>query len=253
MKRLVRLATVLVTFLIIYVLVVWIAADREKPVSFDKLHAQWTGESSVSNEPAIEEALQDLAKNNEEAKEFVDNYPNRAEYLGIEIDLSKEVQEGQVPLFMQWDMRWGYEAYGDNIIALAGCGPTCLSMAYVYLTGDLKGNPREMSEFAEENGFHTKEGTSWDLWTWGAEDLGLTGEVLSLDERQMQSALDQGGLIVCSMRPGDFTQTGHYILLRGYDENGFWVNDPNSRENSEKQWKYEEIKNQIKNLWNIHY
>lgn len=253
MKRLIRLATVLITFLIIYVLVVWIAADQSEPVSFDKLRTQWTGDSSVSDVQSMEKALQELAEHNEEAKAFVEKYPNREEYLGLEIDLSKEVQEGQVPLFLQWDLRWGYESYGDNIIALAGCGPTCLSMAYVYLTGDLEGNPREVARFAQKGGFHTKEGTDWDLWTVGAKSLGITGEELPLDEGKIKSALDLGGVVVCSMRPGDFTQTGHYILLRGYDENGFWVNDPNSRENSEKQWKYEDIKNQIKNLWSIRY
>lgn len=249
MKRLIRLVTLLVTFLIIYVLAVWILMDRTEPVSFDKLRTQWSGGSSVSNSPSIERDLQELAQNNAETVTFVDNYPNRAEYLGLEIDLSEEVQEDLVPLFMQWDMRWGYEAYGDNIIALAGCGPTCLSMAYVYLTGDLEGNPREMSKFADERGFHTEEGTSWDLWTLGAEDLGIMGEELPLDEGKIKGALDSGGVVVCSMRPGDFTQTGHYILIRGYDENGFYVNDPNSRGNSQSQWLYTDLKQQIKNLW----
>lgn len=54
------------------------------------------------------------------------------------------------------------------------------------------------------------------------------------------------------MRQGDFTTTGHYILLRGYDENGFFVNDPNRRQNSEKQWSYETLKGQIKNLWALY-
>lgn len=251
MKKLMRLVTVAVTFLIIYVLAVWILTDRSEPVSFDKLRTQWTGESNVGDAQSIEKALQKLAEHNEEAKAFVEQYSNRQEYLGLDIDLSKEVQEGQVPLFLQWDLRWGYESYGDNIIALAGCGPTCLSMAYVYLTGDLEGNPREVARFAQDSGFYTKEGTSWDMWTLGAEDLGITGVVISLDERQIKAALDSGSVVVCSMRPGDFTQTGHYILIKGYDANGFYINDPNSVTNSEKQWLYEDIKGQIKNLWSL--
>ena len=67
----------------------------------------------------------------------------------------------------------------------------------------------------------------------------------------MKQALDQGSVIICSMRPGDFTTTGHFILLRGYDENGFLVNDPNSRKNSEKQWNYDALSGQIKCLWEI--
>ena len=238
MKRLVRLATVMVTLIIIGVLVLWIGAEGEHPVSLDK-------------EETIENTLHQLAESNEETKEFVDNYSNREAYLGIEIDLSEDVSEGEVPLLMQWDMRWGYESYGDNIIGLAGCGPACLSMAYVYLTGDLEGNPAEMAQFAEDNGYYTNVGTEWSLWTEGAEMLGISGAELPLDEAQIKDALDDGGLVVCSMRPGDFTKTGHYILIRGYDEGGFWVNDPNSRTNSAKQWKYEDIQYQIKNLWKL--
>ena len=67
----------------------------------------------------------------------------------------------------------------------------------------------------------------------------------------MKQVLDQGGVLISSMRPGDFTTTGHFILIRGYDQNGFFVNDPNSRRNSEKQWDYETLSGQIKGLWEI--
>ncbi len=53
------------------------------------------------------------------------------------------------------------------------------------------------------------------------------------------------------MRPGDFTTTGHFILLWGYDENGFFVNDPNRRSTSEKIWDFETLQPQIKNLWEL--
>ena len=39
----------------------------------------------------------------------------------------------------------------------------------------------------------------------------------------MKQALDDGKVIVCSMGPGDFTTEGHFILIRGYDGNGFYV------------------------------
>lgn len=73
------------------------------------------------------------------------------------------VKEGEVPLFMQWDKRWGYESYGDSNIGLSGCGPTCLSMVYLYFTGDVAGNPREIARYCEENGFYTPSGTSSGL------------------------------------------------------------------------------------------
>ena len=89
-------------------------------------------------------------KNNAEAADFVADYPNRQNYLGQSIDLTHDVIIGQVPLFLQWDKRWGYVSFGDSIIGLSGCGPTCLSMAYVYFTRDLNGTPREMASYCEK-------------------------------------------------------------------------------------------------------
>lgn len=196
--------------------------------------------------------LQKLLEENEESYDFVENYANRKDYMGKPIDLSGDYQAGSVPLLMQWDKRWGYDLYGESMIGLAGCGPACMTMAYLYHTGDLTVNPREVAEFAQEKGYHTTEGTSWDFWTSGAKELGLYGEVVSLSETVMKSVLDSGGLLVCSMSAGDFTTGGHYILLRGYDENGFFVNDPNRRSNSERQWDFDTLASQMKNLWGIY-
>ncbi|MCI9492252.1 MAG: C39 family peptidase [Lachnospiraceae bacterium] len=188
---------------------------------------------------------------NEETYEFVSGYPNRSEYIGKEIDLTGEAQGGEVPLLLQWDQRWGYDSYGQEMIGLAGCGPTCMAMAYLHLTGDASMNPRAMAEYACENGYYTEAGTSWGFFTAGAAGLGLSGSELPLGETQIKNALDEGAVVVCSMRPGDFTTTGHFILLRGYGEGGFYVNDPNSKGNSGKQWSFERLSGQIKNLWRI--
>lgn len=53
------------------------------------------------------------------------------------------------------------------------------------------------------------------------------------------------------MAPGDFTKKGHYVLLTGYDEKGFTVNDPNHKSNSRKHWDYDTLSTQIKNLWSL--
>lgn len=202
----------------------------------------------ASGDPYPQELLR-MLELNEETLTFVESYRERLQWLGESIDLSGEIKSGQVPLLLQWDRRWGYDAYGDGMIGWAGCGPVCMTMAYLYLTDDTAMNPRKMAEFADQNGYHSENGTNWDFWTTGAAELGLQGEELPLSESAMMEALDEGGVLVCSMGPGDFTTTGHYILIRGYDEGGFYVNDPNRRSNSEKQWDYDTLQRQIKNLW----
>ena len=64
--------------------------------------------------------LQEMLEKNPETADFVAGYPNRADYLGKEIDLTSDYQTGQVPLLMQWDQRWGYDSYGQEIIGVAG-------------------------------------------------------------------------------------------------------------------------------------
>ena len=51
------------------------------------------------------------------------------------------------------------------------------------------------------------------------------------------------------MGAGDFTTSGHFIVLTEYTEEGFSVLDPNSKERSEKKWSYERIEGQIRNIW----
>ena len=65
----------------------------------------------------------------------------------------------------------------------------------------------------------------------------------------LQNRLDLGRPIICAMRPGDFTATGHFIVIYGYDENGFRVNDPNSMDRSGMSWSFSTLKGQIRNLW----
>jgi hypothetical protein len=51
------------------------------------------------------------------------------------------------------------------------------------------------------------------------------------------------------MAPGDFTAAGHFIVLYGYDEEGFLVNDPNCAARSRQHWSWNVLEGQIKNMW----
>lgn len=196
---------------------------------------------------AYPQSLIDLLERNPETEEFVLNYPFRKEQA---IDLSAYENSPTVPLFLQWNPMWGYERYGSGYLAVTGCGPTCLAMVGYYYTTDGNMNPKQIAQFSEENGYYEKGyGSSWKLVSEGAEKLGLKATEIPLVKKKMVDALNEGKPIICAMGPGDFTTTGHYIVLRGVLEDGFQVNDPNSVENSEKLWTYDQIEGQIRNLW----
>ncbi|MFR0790597.1 MAG: C39 family peptidase [Lachnospiraceae bacterium] len=73
--------------------------------------------------------------------------------------------------------------------------------------------------------------------TEGASNLGLTAENIPVTQENILAALRSGIPLICSMYPGDFTYTGHFIVLTGIDENGaITVNDPNSPANTKKHW-----------------
>lgn len=88
--------------------------------------------------------------------------------------------------------------------------------------------------------------------TEGARHFGLYSEELGLSESAMKSALDAGGMIILALGPGDFTTEGHFILVYGYGDNGFRLNDPNSMERSNRSWTYTELSKQIRNLWAVY-
>lgn len=196
----------------------------------------------------MEDTLRELVKNNPETAGFVRDYPAKKDNPPAE-DIG-EVTAGVIPHLLQWDERWGYQTYGDNIIAVNGCGPTVVSMVSAGLTGDRTITPYRVAKFAEENGYYAGDaGTSWTLMTEGARQFGIYGEEMGLSESEIFSALENGNPIICSMSPGDFTTTGHFIVLTGIENGRIRVNDPNSVKRSEKLWDYETLAPQINNLW----
>ena len=194
--------------------------------------------------------LESLARN-PELLDFTLDYPDKKGTSSDRIDLSGKYQAGQIPLLMQWDEDWGYAPYGEGFIALDGCGPTCLSMVAVGLTGDTSLNPKAVAAFSEKNGYlDAKTGsTLWTLMSEGAQKLGLNSRELPLEESRMIQELSEGHPIICSLRPGDFTTVGHFIVLYEYSDGAFRVRDPNSRSRSEETWSYQTLKPQIRNLW----
>lgn len=209
---------------------------------------------SGENAEQYPEGLKRLLESNPEARSFVMDYPSKKDSHPV-IDLSGEVTKGTIPLFLQWDERWGYETYGDGLLALTGCGPTCLSMVRCGLSGDTDWDPWQVAQMAQRQGYYEPgAGSSWTLMSEGAESIGLLATEVIFDEEHIRAALAEGSPIICSMGPGDFTTAGHFIVLTGTDDDGkIKVCDPNSRKRSEKTWELSDLMAQMKNLWAYSY
>lgn len=194
----------------------------------------------------------DLLARNPEAIDFVLNYPLHEAEADPDIDLSGEVSRVQVPRLYQWDMRWGYKIYGSGPMGLTGCGPTCLSMVAIYLTGNTDLTPAWMADYAMNNGYYDYEdnsGSYWSLMTDGAYGLGIDVVEITTEEDRMIRNLDVGNPIIAIVGEGQFTDGGHFIVITGHSDGYFTVNDPNSVANSERLWTFEELEEEIITLW----
>lgn len=200
------------------------------------------------------EDLLNLVINNQETVSFAAGYPKHQGDTEASGSISKsELGDRRIPLFQQWDKRWGYVSYGSNIIAIDGCGPTCMSMVYTGITGDTSKSPADIAEFCSDNNYYDSEnGTSWSLMSEGAKKLGLQSEKLTVDKKNIKEKLGEGKPVICSMIPGDFTSQGHFIVLTEINGNKLRVNDPNSIRRSETDWDFDRVLEQVKAAWSYY-
>lgn len=189
-----------------------------------------------------------LLYNNEETLEFV---LSKSEFktLNMFIKIEEECGDGIIPKLQQWDSKWGYYEYGNNILAINGCGPTAVSMVASGLTGKKSITPIKVAKYSDSHGYHEAAGTNWNLMTEGVKKFGLNGWKIDNSKEEFEKALKNGNPIICSVGPGYFTREGHFIVVAGIKDDKLIIHDPNSIKNSEVLWKYDDIKGQIKSAW----
>lgn len=161
-----------------------------------------------------------------------------------------EWKRGSVPMLYQTDPAWAGRSYGEGTMETHGCGPTCLSMVYVALTGRTNLDPKAMADFSTRCGYLEEGVTTWALMTEGAAQLGLQSREIAGDGGSVKEALATGSLLILSMGQGDFTTDGHFIVVCGTDGSGnLIVRDPNSAERSQRAWEPVRVLSQCRNIW----
>lgn len=161
-----------------------------------------------------------------------------------------EWRGGQLPFLYQTDPQYRDAPYAGATVGEAGCGPTSLAIVYIALTGKADKDPAAMAAFSEAEGYVEEGLTAWRFMTDGAADLGLSSHEVPADVGRLKEELAQGHPIICSVRPGDFTDTGHFLVVAGVADNGeLVIHDPNSPSNSARTWDAERVLAQCANLW----
>ena len=222
---------------------------QEAIAKIEELSVQFSQLSFVvKNEALYPDGLLTSVANNPEMADYVCGYPDADG--SVTGGFTKEELEQEYPLFLQFDSRWGYYPYGITVMGDSGCGPTCLSMAVFYLTRDATVTPNVVGQYSMDNGYYvTDVGTAWALLEDYPAIHGLSSTTLSVNEEAMKQKLEEGNVLICSMRPGNFTAGGHFVVVYGVDEEGYKVNDPKCVYRSKKSWSYEELAGDIKRIW----
>ena len=191
----------------------------------------------------------ELLDKNPETVDFVENYTKKKDSEPAET-IGDALQPGSIPLLLQWDERWGYSTYGTSIIAISGCGPTCMAMVASGLNQDPSITPAKVASFGTQHNYVDEENnTYWSFMREAGASWNLSCYEGLLNETQVSAELSAGHPIICSVGPGNFTQIGHFIVLTGYENGNVTVNDPFSKANSEKLWNFSQIKDQIRAMW----
>ena len=186
-----------------------------------------------------------------ESRDFLLNYPLKKD-ITYNIDISGVDRSNGVPLFMQWDERWGYIEYGASNCGIGGCGPTSLSMVAYYLTGNPEYTPVYMMNMAREEGYvNSSGGTNWTLFQKGALKLGLQIKEVPAVAKRVADSVNAGNPVVVNVKESVFTKNGHYMVIVGYEDGKFRINDPNSVEFSQQLWEWSVIEEAAKVLWSI--
>lgn len=224
------------------VMMVWLASTVPTQTELELIaHANRNG-VSVTDYP---DSLVELMEQNPEAKGFVLNYPFREEK---EADLSEFDSVSGVPLFLQWDERWGYQPWGDDFVGVSGSALMCLAMTGWHLSGgDGKFSPQKVAAFARENGYDSGKRVIRDC----GSALGLEVTEFGRDERKLSVYLKNGSPVIAQLGGGDGSDGGRCIVITGYALGRVSIRDPGSRINSEKTWDYADFAHQVQRLWVI--
>ena len=111
---------------------------------------------------------------------------------------------------------------------------------------DIRIDPVQMSTWAKNNGYwFDKSGSLHSLIPDAAKAFGLQAEGVENTAQasaKLKKALEDGKFVVALMGKGQFTQSGHFIVLRGLTEDGkVLVADPASQDRTDKTWELSTI------------
>lgn len=148
--------------------------------------------------------------------------------IGETTDYSSEVllysSMMDVPKYYQTD--YPHVRYGTGSISSCGCAPTCIAMVLSYLTGSSV-TPVDVVNWTGNRYYVAGAGSAGTIFPacagqWGYQCANLGGNLSAAIE-----ALQAGHPVIVSVN-GYFTSGGHFMVITGVTDDGYFIiNDPN--------------------------
>lgn len=191
---------------------------------------------NTSND-VITEKLIELDNKSLKTKFLINNIIEKKHRLSEKYENEQSFKD--VIYFNQTDPRFAYTPYGDGefgIVQNTGCGPTSMAMVVSTLTKTYT-DPNEIASWAMFNGYNMgNNGSSWELFPAAARKYGLD-YMFSYSIEDARECLKTGGLVILSQNSSlnnYWTNSGHFIVLTGFENDLYTVNDPYSIDRTER-------------------
>ena len=167
--------------------------------------------------------------------------------------------------YLQTDPRWknyNYSAKGEKkTIGTSGCGPACAAMVIATLK-DKNVTPVTTAGWSMAHGYKAlHQGTYYTYFVPQMSAYGITckrlntsnlyGRSSSTAHTEALNALKKGDWVIACMGKGNWTSSGHFILLYGYDSGYVYINDPASTKSSRTKNTWTLFAGQVKYMWTI--
>lgn len=192
---------------------------------------------------------------NEDDFELAYNYPFMKDSYKTASFTDEELNSEEVPALYMDDLRWFYE---DPGIRSQGCVAVTVTMANLYLNRNGDVDPVKVVNYADETGCYDLGGINQENVVDILQHFGMSAEEHIINrnngekitENELKTAVDTEGAVIMAAVKGD-TFGRHALIIRRYDENGFYINDPASPEKTAKQWDFSVFENELTRYWII--